>query len=156
MRRNLSSVLLVMLVAGCSGTVNGGAVKDSAPASKAANFSSASDVKTALDSAGLTCNGLKSIAVKDREWGTESAVDVGRCDIEGEKTEIDVFKDNGQRENWEGMQKQVGCMAGKAFGISSFDYVNGGLWTISPRTQTLANKIADALGGQAVHVKCES
>jgi hypothetical protein len=44
---------------------------------------------------------------------------------------------------------------GKAVGVTNYDYVSGSNWAVSDTTQTLANKIADAIGGRAVHVDCK-
>ena len=66
-----------------------------------------------------------------------------------------TFKDKGQKDNWSGMMKQMGCTMGKAFGVSSFDHVSGGKWAVSDVTQTLAHQIAEAIGGRPIHVDCK-
>lgn len=87
--------------------------------------------------------------------GVQSAADVGRCKVENEKIVIIIWKDNGQRENWIGTGKKTACELGKSFSISSWDFVDGGLWTVSDTSKTLAKKISDAIGGKDTHVDCE-
>jgi hypothetical protein len=118
------------------------------------SFSSSTDIRDALKKAGLACTGYKPVATKDREWGMEGASDVGDCDLENENIRMVVWKDKGQKDNWVGMGKTMLCGTGKALGISSVDYVDGGLWTVSDVTQTLAKKISDAIGGMPEHVAC--
>jgi hypothetical protein len=48
----------------------------------------------------------------------------------------------------------LGCAFGKAFGIASFNYVDGGLWTISSTSETLAKEIAGKMSAKAVQVDC--
>lgn len=65
-----------------------------------------------------------------------------------------IWKDKGQKENRIGLSKKMGCEMGKSFGFSSYDFVDGGLWTVSEISETLAKKISDAIGGKATHVDC--
>jgi hypothetical protein len=103
----------------------------------------------------LSCDSYRTVSNEDREWGMQGAADVWQCELDNETPKLVVWKDKGQKDNWAGMSKQMGCTMGKAFGISSFDYVSGSRWTVSDTSQTLANKIADAIGGRAVHVDCK-
>jgi hypothetical protein len=43
---------------------------------------------------------------------------------------------------------------GEAFGITEFDYLNGGTWSISGTSKTLTEKLATKIGGDAIHIKC--
>jgi hypothetical protein len=112
------------------------------------DFTNSPEIQRALDEAGLTCTGYQTVPKEDREWGMESAADVGKCELDNETPTLVVGKDIGQKDNWAGMSKQMGCTMGKAFGVSSFDYVSGNRWTVSDTSPTLANKIADAIGGR--------
>jgi hypothetical protein len=107
------------VLAGCGGS-------GSAGSKGAISASSGTDIRNALDKAGLSCTDYQSIPTGDRVWGTESAADVGRCKVENEKIVIIIWKDNGQRENWIGTGKKMGCELGKSFGISSWNFVDGG------------------------------
>lgn len=139
--------VIAILLAGCGG--------QSFTGSKAAvSVSSGTDIRDALGRAGLRCTGYKPVAKDDRQWGTESAADVGECELENEDIQLIVWKDNGQSRNWSGMVKAVGCTAGKVIGKSSFDYVDGGLWTVFNTSQTLAKKVSDAIGGKPEHIDC--
>lgn len=138
-------VPLVLLLVGCGFSLGG----DSIP-----TFSSAAEVQAALNEAGLSCTGYETALKGDREWGMEDAIDVAECDVEGESITLAIWKDRGQKENWAGTMKQFGCMIGQAFGVQTYDYVNGALWTVSDTTQTLSKQIADQVGGRAVHVDC--
>lgn len=94
------------------------------------------------------------VVKEDRKLGMQSAADVGRCDLENENIIMAIWKDKGQKQNWIGMAEKIGCEMGKAFGVSSFDFVDSGRWTVSNTSETLAKKISDAIGGKATHVDC--
>ena len=79
--------------------------------------------------------------------------DYGYCDLENESINIIIWKDKDQKDNWVGMGKGR-CAMGQAFGISSFNFVDGGLWTVSNTSETLAKKISEAIGGKPEHVDC--
>jgi hypothetical protein len=66
-----------------------------------------------------------------------------------------IWKDKGQQENWTGMVEKIGCTMGQAFGTSSYDLVNGGLWSVSDTSQTLSRQISNKVGGEAVHIDCK-
>lgn len=144
----LSVALVVVVLAGCGGSPSNGRENVS--------FASSTDIRDALNNAGLPCTGYQTVASGDRQWGSEGALDAARCKVENENLDIIVWKDNGQRDNYSGMEKTVSCQVGKAFGRSTFDYVDGDRWTIDGTSQTLAKKISDAIGGKAEHIVCGS
>jgi len=113
-------------------------------------------MRDALGKAGLSCADYQSVAKNDREFGTENATDVGKCELDSETIELAVWKDRGQVDNWMGFSKTLGCTIGKGFGLSSFDYVAGDSWVISNLSQTLAKKISDAVGGTPHHIDLSS
>jgi hypothetical protein len=117
-------------------------------------FSSSTAIRDALNKAGIACTEYQTVASGDREMFTESAADVGSCKVENEDISLIVWKDNGQRDNWSGMAKNIGCQMVKILGESTLDYVDGDRWTIENPSQTLAKKISDAIGGKAVHIVC--
>ena len=140
-----STILAITLIAltSCGGSGS------SSPA-----FKTGSELSSALSKAQLACVGYKEIPKADREIGQDSALDVGACEIDGESVDLTIWKDSGQKKNWVGLGKTMGCAFGKAFGITSFDYVDGGLWTISNTSETLAKEIAEKMSAKAVHVNC--
>jgi len=142
------SFLVIFSLAACGGSSNGSAGK------KASGFATGAEMSSALNTAGLPCIDYKVIAKDDREMGQENALDVGECDVEGETVQLVVWKDNGQRDNFTGMGKALGCSMGEAFGITTFDFVDGDRWQVTGTSETLSNKIADKLEGKAVHIKC--
>ena len=79
----------------------------------ASSFSSGADIRDALSKAGLTCTGYKPTAGADREWGEESAADVGGCVLQNENITMDIWKDTGQKDNFVGMGQKTGCAIGK-------------------------------------------
>ena len=117
-------------------------------------FKTGSELSNALSTAQLECVGYTETPKADREFGQESALDVGACEIDGESVELAIWKDSGQKDNWKGLVKTLGCAFGKAFGIASFNYVDGGLWTISNTSETLAKEIAGKMSAKAVQVDC--
>ena len=147
MKRFICSLFAIIVLNACSGSDGSGVSKDD-------NFTSAREIRDALVIKGVVCADYKGTAVADRDIYTQSAVDVASCDIEGENIEFEVWKDNGQRDNFTGMIKGMGCTMAKGFGISSFDYVKGDKWTIGGGTQTLTEKLAKTLDAEAVHIKC--
>jgi hypothetical protein len=148
----------VVLIAFASLAACGGSSSDSggdnASEDRKNGFTTSAEINTALTEAGLPCGGLTTVPKADREMGTESAVDIASCELDGEDITLIVWKDNGQRDNYTGLGKTLGCSIGEAFGITSFDFVEGDKWQVSGTSATLADSIADKIGGKAVHVKC--
>lgn len=122
--------------------------------SSTATYQTSEELLAALKDAGLTCTGYTPTPKEDRELIQEDAKEAGECELDGESLDITIWKDAGQRKQWEGLGKTMGCSMGEAFGITEFDYLNGGTWTISGTSRTLAEKIADKFEGDAVHVDC--
>lgn len=143
MKRLLIVLTLTISIAACGGS-----------SSSETTFKTSSDVLAAMTAAGLSCTGYTPTAKADREMGQESANEVGGCELDGESIAITLWKDSGQRKNWEGMGKTIGCKMGEAFGITEFDYLNGGTWSISGTSKTLTEKLATKIGGDAIHIKC--
>jgi hypothetical protein len=137
---------LTVVLAGCGGSPPISGRQD-------VSFASSADIRDALANASLTCSNYETKASGDREWWTEDAADESRCKVENEDIVIIVWKDNGQRDNWAGITKNMGCMMNKAFGVSTVDYVFGDHWTIADVSQTLAKKIS-VIGGKAEHIVC--
>ena len=118
------------------------------------SFATGPELSSALSAIQLECVGYKETPKADREFGQESALDVASCEIDGESVDLTIWKDSGQKENWEGLGKSLGCSVGKAFGITSFNYVDGGLWTISGTSETLSKEIAGKMDAKAVQINC--
>lgn len=159
MKKSLVSILLIVALAGCGGSNSSneslnGASSQGTEAPKNDGFTSAAELRDALGSKGFVCSDFTVTAVADRDIGQEGAVDVAQCDIEGENVGFSIWKDNGQRDNFTGMLKTFGCQMAKGFGISTMDYAKGDKWTISGVSQTLTEKLADALEADASHIKC--
>jgi hypothetical protein len=142
-------ITVVVLISGCGGgSLPGG--KD------ALTFSSSADIQAALNKAGLTCSGYEAVAKGDRNFAEQGTADeVGRCTVEGEGIDLITFKDKGQEDNWLNMSKQMGCTMGSAFGVSNMHFVRGNNWGVAEGSQTISDKIAKAIGGEAVHVDCK-
>lgn len=120
----------------------------------AVTYETSDALLTALADAGQKCTGYKPTPKDERELGQESAREVGACELDGETLDITIWKDSGQRKQWEGMGKTLGCAMGEQFGVTEFDYVNGGTWTISNTSKKLAETLAETLGAKAVHHEC--
>lgn len=118
------------------------------------SFATGQELSSALSAFQLDCVGYKDTPKADREFGQESALDVASCEMDGESIDLTIWKDFGQKENWEGMGEALGCSLGKAFGITSFNFVDGGLWTISGTSETLAKEIAGKMNAKAVQINC--
>lgn len=143
MKRFLALALVAANISACGGS------STSAP-----TYKTSAELLAALKAAGMTCTGYTPTPKEDRELIQEDAKEAGECELDGESLDITIWKDAGQRKQWEGLGKTMGCSMGEAFGITEFDYLNGGTWTISGTSRTLAEKIADKFEGDAVHVDC--
>ena len=120
------------------------------------SFSSSADIQAALNKAGLTCSGYEAIAKDDRNFAEQgTANDVGRCTMDGESVDLITFKDKGKEDNWLSMSKQMGCGMGGAFGVTNMHFVRGNNWGVAEGSQTISDKIAETIGGEAVHVDCK-
>ncbi|MEO3760072.1 hypothetical protein ABGB19_17545 [Mycobacterium sp. B14F4] len=118
-------------------------------------FASSSAIQRALGAAGITCHTYQSVPKEDRESGMGAAADVGECEIDDETPKLVIWSDKRQQDDWADTSKQIGCTMGEGYGVSTLDYVAGDRWSISDTSEKLATKLADAVGGQAVHVECE-
>ncbi|MEW2481432.1 hypothetical protein AB0876_17745 [Mycobacterium sp. NPDC049093] len=142
---------VAVLISGCGGGGGPLAAKHEAP-----KFSSTADIQAALNDAGLTCSDFKEVAKSDSNFAEQStANEVANCAVEGEKIDLITFKDKGQQDNWLNMSRQMGCVMGSAFGVSNMHFVRGNGWGVAEGSQTISDKIADAIGGEAVHVDCK-
>ncbi|ULE31636.1 hypothetical protein [Mycobacterium sp. IDR2000157661] len=142
----LFGISLVFLLSGC-GLFSGQA--------DSPDFANSSAIQRALGASGLMCHSYQPVRGEDLEPGMESAVDVGECEIDDETPRLVVWTDNDQKDDWADTSRQIGCAMSEGSGDSAFDYVAGERWSISDASQKLANKIADAIGGEVVHVECE-
>jgi hypothetical protein len=143
LKKSLFLIIVLISFTSCGGSGSSSPVFETGP-----------ELSNALSAAQMACTGYKETPKADREFGQESALDVGACEISGESVDLTIWKDSGQKKNWEGLGKTMGCAFGKAFGITSFDYVDGGLWTISGTSETLAKEVANKMDAKAVHVDC--
>ena len=152
-------MIAIIALSACSGSntsqePSDATKSDGSEVSKELGFTSASEIRDALANKLFVCSDFAVTAEADRDMGQEGAVDVAQCGIEGENVGFSVWKDNGQRDNFTGMMKGLGCEMAKSFGISSMDYAKGDKWTISGVSQTLTEKLAKTLDAEAVHIKC--
>jgi hypothetical protein len=143
MKLLLSGAVSSLLLLGCGGSSN-----------STSTYETTAEILSVLESNEVPCSGYKESSEDEIEWGTEGALENGSCKVEGEDVDIIIWKDNGQRKNWEGLGKTLGCEMGRQFGVSEFDYLNGDTWTVSGTSKTLANQLAKVLGGNAVHITC--
>lgn len=141
MRPLAMALIGVLLLAGCGG--GGG--------NDTTRYDSPKQVADALNKAGVVCAGYH--VVGELEQGVDQQ---GECFVNRESTTIFTFKDNGQRDNWIGLGKTLGCSAGKSLGISTFSYVMGDRWVVQPESETETKAIADRFEGKPVVVRCPS
>jgi hypothetical protein len=148
MKKSATAIYAFLFLAACGGSSgNTDQASDS-------GFKDAKDIQNALTAAGLNCTGYAVVPKEDRELGQESAVSVGTCELDGESVQLVVWKDNGQRDNFSGLAKSIGCEFAKAFGIQSLDWVDGDKWQITGTSQTLASQVSKDFDGKARNVKC--
>jgi len=146
---------LFLLVFGLPGLIVGCGGSSGMSQADAKKYESVQNLLVDLTSDGLNCTNLEPIAKDDRELGQEGALDVADCELDGETMNIAIWKDLGQKKNYLGMAKTIGCEFGKSFGISEIDFVDGGLWTMGEISQTLSEKIASKFEGKVTQFNCD-
>jgi hypothetical protein len=161
MKKTLVVVLAALALASCGGSSSssndgdGGNAADSEKKVETPDtFATTAVMRDAFNATGLSCLQYKEVAKADRDMGLESATGVSDCEVAGETIQFVVWKDNGQRDNFQGVMKTVGCAMGESFGITKFDWVQGDKWNIVGTSETLATQIADKFGGKAISHDC--
>lgn len=111
-------------------------------------------MRDALDRSGLACADYVQLGREHRSIGEEGAVDVGSCTLGTEPVSIAIWRDEGQKKDWADLDERVGCELAYSLGTPPIVYVDGGTWTVSPKSRALADSIARAIGGVAVKADC--
>lgn len=145
--------VVALIVAGCGASDSTSGSADDVAAAEARPVS-IDDVASLLTSAGLGCRDLQKPPKAEWNIGTESAVGVGECTVEGESAEFILFENKKSMETYFSVAKKIACEFGKAFGISEFDLVTADTWVAEGISKRVAEAIASATGGEPHHVIC--
>ena len=117
------------------------------------DIKSIDDLLEVLASEGLECKNLRPATPE--ELGIDlNAVSEGYCDLGESQLHIAIFKNRST--NTKEMKKAIDsiCPTAKALGISSVDYVDGGLWEIDNGTTAQLKAIAEKLDAEYQSVDC--
>jgi len=163
------AAILVVSMSSCSGsdssadsisdTVSKSAESSSSssrPSSSRQVFKTSLELSIALNAAQVACVGYeqKPDGIEDAETLGLSSVDSGKCEIDGDRIELDIWKDSEQVKVFLLILKTAGCALGEALGeektANEAALVDGGVWTISGVSETLAKEIAEKMDAKAV------
>jgi hypothetical protein len=128
----------------------------SSPSSSRPVFKTGLELSIALNAAQVACVGYEQIpyGIEDEEFFGLSAVDSGKCKIDGKRIELDIWKNSKQVEGLLLLLKTAGCALGEALEeektTNEAALVDGGVWTISGVSETLAKEIAEKMDAKAV------
>lgn len=141
-----------VLVAGC-----GTPPPDTTPAKPAVpHYSSGAQVSEALQKARLDCRDYAVTEHGGRGVGEEDAVEVGSCTVRNETVSILLWKRASQQKDWAELNTFLGCEFASALDRPVPVYVDGGSWTVVPKSRTLATPIAQSIGGRVVQADCRA
>ena len=163
------AAILVVSMSSCSGsdsssdsssdTVSKSAESSSSsssPSSPRPVFKTGLELASALNAAQVACVGYeqKPDGIEFAETMGLSIVDSGKCEIDGVRIELDIWKDSKQVKGLLLLVKIAGCALGEALEeektTNEAALVDGGVWTISGISETLAKKIAEKMDAKAV------
>ncbi len=147
MKRILFAVMVVLL-AGCQNDSRYEHL-DLAP-----QYGSTAEVRDALERSGLGCQGFQSVGQDRRDIGEKDALDVATCRVENRDVAIMIWLRLGEAQDWARSRRAMGCQFAQSLNTSPPVYVDGGRWTISLNSRSVAEKIAEAIGGQARFADC--
>jgi hypothetical protein len=106
-----------------------------------------------LASKGLECQNLRP-ATPEQLGIDLNAVSQGYCDLGESQLHVAIFKNKSTKTKE--MKKAIDalCPTAKALGISSVEYVDGGLWEIDNGTAAQLKAIAEKLGAKYQPIEC--
>ncbi|MFF0822485.1 hypothetical protein ACFYUR_19150 [Micromonospora haikouensis] len=125
--RTLAAVaLLAVVLAGCG-------------SDQPATYDTPQDVVAALDKQGVRCAGYTPISEP------QNAVGRGSCDLDGEQVIVSVYATEADAEGEPERKRQL-------LGGMEVRMVVGGNWTLTCTDEQMCKRLADAIGGDAVHL----
>jgi hypothetical protein len=83
------------------------------------------------------------------------AGDDGSCTIDGQRSELTVYRNATDLKTVVRAAPTLGCSIGKSFGITAWRYVVGSTWTIHTPSSATTKPLAKALGATPVVIKCK-
>jgi hypothetical protein len=149
MRRVVCGVLVVLALSGCGRESTG-------QAKLPPQYESGGQIRDALARSGLGCDGFQAIDAHHRDFGEQDAVETDTCRIDNEDVSISIWRSLGQKQDWAGTRAGLGCQFAESLGDNVPVYVDGGRWTITVPSRTLADRVAGALGGDVRSPDCRS
>lgn len=79
----------------------------------------------------------------------------GNCTIDGERSELNVYRTNTDLKRILAAVPSLGCSIGEAFGTTQFRYVVGDNWTIDTPSSATTKPLAKALRAKQFVYKCK-
>ena len=150
LRRVLLCVAVVVLVAGCQGSSRYDNLN------VPPQYQSGAQIRDALVRAGLGCEDFQAVDDAQRDVGEKDAREVDTCRVGNMNAAIMIWLKLGEAQDWARSHQEMGCQLAQSVGTGEPIYVDGGRWTVAVASRPVANKIADALGGQAKFPDCSS
>jgi hypothetical protein len=81
--------------------------------------------------------------------------DRGTCTIDGEHSNLSVYKTSDDLKAVVGALPTIGCAFAKGLGTPTLRFVVGSTWSISTPSSATGPKLAKALGAKAVTYNCK-
>ena len=146
----LWSVAVVLLLAGCQG--NSRYENLNLPP----QYRSGAEIRDALDRSGLGCADFQTISQATRDIGEREALEVDTCRVENMTATMMIWLTLGEAQDWARSHQSTACRLARSVGTDPPVWVDGGRWTVTVKSRPIANRIADAIGGQAKYPECGS
>ena len=127
----------------------------SQPASKSGDIKSTDELLEALASEGLECQNFRISKPEDDLLALNlNAESEGYCDLGTSQLHLAIFKNESIKTKELKRMLDSICPTAKAFGITSVEYVDGGLWEIDNGTPEQLKVMAEKLNAKYQSVDC--
>lgn len=115
--------------------------------------STAQELAGAVQAAGWGCDDFAA-STGSITIGNLPKPDQGHCTIDGQRSDLDVYRTKADRAAIIAAVPTVGCSFGKSMGVTKFRFVVGPTWTISTPSSATGPKLAKALHAKVYVHRC--
>lgn len=149
--------LIALTVAALAGTVSLlGVAPAAAGKQKPPKAGSVTELAAAVTAAGFGCDDFK---VDDPDTNIQlgglPSGESGGCTIDGEDSELTVYRTTSDLKRVLAAIPSLGCSIGEAFGLTEFRYVVGSNWTISTPSSATTKPLAKAMKAKKLVYECK-
>ena len=149
-----NSILSSTSIVGSQASETTNATVSSQPVSQSSDIKSIDGLLKVLASGGLECQNLRAAEPDDDLELNLIADSQGYCDLGSNRLHIAMWENKSfKTKEWKRVIDLL-CPIAKAFGITSMDYVDGGLWEIDNGTTEQLKLIAQKLDAKYQSVAC--